>query len=86
VPYIKRERRQDFTSPGHPETAGEINYLFTKIALKYIEDKGESYQAYNDIAGAVHLMLLELERRRIGIYEDEAILRNGDLEGYGSLE
>lgn len=45
----------------------------------YIKTKGESYQTYNDIMGALEGAKLELYRRKIGIYEDKKIEENGDV-------
>lgn len=44
-------------------TAGELNYLFTQISLKYLKDRGLRYQHLNDISGALTNANLELYRR-----------------------
>lgn len=59
--------------------AGTLNYLFTKIAHIYINIKGENYQNYNDIIGALECAKLELYRRKISVYEDVKIKSNGDV-------
>jgi len=59
--------------------AGVLNYLFTKLALAYIKTKGESYQNYNDIIGALEGCKLELYRQHIQKYEDKKIITNGDI-------
>jgi len=63
----------------HPRTAGELNFLFTTLIIEYIEKKGESYQTYNDIIGALEGSKLELYRRKIAPYEDKKIIDNGDV-------
>jgi len=35
--------------------AGVLNYLFTRLALAYVKENGESYQSYNDIMGALRI-------------------------------
>jgi hypothetical protein len=60
-------------------TAGELNYALTMICREYIEDNGVSYQAYNDIIGALEGCKLEFYRRSVAPYEDIKISENGDV-------
>lgn len=78
MPYITNERREGVAEHG-PENAGELNYVFTCIALDYIRRKDERYQHYNDIIGALEGAKLELYRRHVSPYEDKAIAKNGDV-------
>lgn len=84
MPYIKDKDRSMFYEAVHlgadARCAGDLNYIFTKVALGYIYDKGEKYQNYNDIIGALEGCKLELYRRHIAPYEDEKIKENGDVE------
>ena len=59
--------------------AGELNYLFTMLSKRYLEQHGESYQRYNDLLGALEGCKLELYRRKVSIYEQEKIKINGDV-------
>jgi hypothetical protein len=79
MPYIPQKNRDELLTR-NADNAGELNYLFTSLARTYIEDKGESYQNYNDIIGALEGCKLELYRRRVGQYEDLKIKDNGDVE------
>jgi hypothetical protein len=93
MPYIKNEDREKFFSKQHAnehlaeiigelcDNAGDLNYVFTMIAHTYIRNKGQRYQNYNDIVGALEGCKLELYRRFIGKYEDEKIIENGDVDG-----
>lgn len=63
----------------NPMSAGELNYELTKVIIDYITTKGESYQTYNDIIGALEGAKLELYRRKISPYEDLKIKDNGDV-------
>ncbi len=78
MPYIKPQFRQAVRQTG-PETPGELNYLITLLVQAYIEQRGESYQAYNDAVGALESAKLELYRRKIAPYEDRKIQENGDV-------
>ncbi len=84
MPYIEIGRRKELNTITlgqlKPENAGELNYCFTRIIRNYIEHKGEKYQHYNDIMGALLGALLEDYRRQTTPYEDQAIKRNGDLQ------
>jgi hypothetical protein len=75
VPYIKPEDRTKL----FPTTAGELNYQITKLIQIYLHGKGESYQTYNDIFGALSCLSHELYRRKVAIYEDKKCKENGDV-------
>lgn len=80
MPYIKKDRRSLASDEdGFPINAGELNYLFTQFILNYLDAKGESYQTYNDIIGAIECCKLELYRRKVSLYEEKKIKENGDV-------
>ena len=81
MPYIDLDRKLDLVPKADdtPASPGELNFLFTVIALQYLADEGESYQTYNDIIGALEGAKLELYRRSISKYEDKKIKENGDV-------
>lgn len=81
MPYIKQEDRVAlyFEPSDTPQTAGELNYVFTKICHRYWVENGKNYQAFNDIIGALEGCKLELYRRKVVPYEDIKILENGDV-------
>lgn len=78
MPYIKTEDRRQLEKRG-AVTAGELNYLFTKTALRYLLNTKVDYQHYNDIVGALECCKLEFYRRQIAHYEDEKRKLNGDV-------
>lgn len=80
MPYITSRQRAVLKSLRLPATdAGELNFLFTTTALEYLKYKGECYQTYNDILGALEGAKLEMYRRRTAGYEDKKIAENGDV-------
>lgn len=80
MPYITDKDKLDIINcPDTLNTAGKLNYTFTKIALTYLKLKGENYQNYNDIIGALEGCKLELYRRKCSAYEDKKIKENGDV-------
>lgn len=85
MPYIKQKDREKFGSflneifKQEISSAGELNYLLTRLVHKYIEQNPESYQKYNDAIGALEGAKLELYRRHISNYEDRKIIENGDV-------
>jgi hypothetical protein len=60
-------------------TAGELNYLFTRLAQEFVRRRGVSYQSLNDVTGALHNCASELYRRVAAPYEDAKIRANGDV-------
>ncbi len=79
MPYIKQDDRDRLRSSFQPTTAGELNFTFTMFSVQYLRDKGESYQTYNDIIGALEGAKLELYARKVRPYEDKKIDENGDV-------
>lgn len=80
MPYIAQNLRQSVELPGiWHETAGELNYVITRLCLRYIENNGEQYKHYNDVIGALECCKLEMYRRAIAPYEDKKIKENGDV-------
>jgi len=87
MPYIKEEdrKRLEFYCDLNGDldvkikTSGELNYLFTIIALTYLEQNGKSYQRINDILGALDGASKEFYRRVAVPYEEEKITLNGDV-------
>jgi hypothetical protein len=84
MPYIKQEDRSRFEHAikgialNPPKTAGELNYILTRIAHIFLGTEA-NYQAYNDAIGALEGAKLELYRRQVAKYEDKKIKENGDV-------
>lgn len=82
MPYIKQYDRDCFAlelANLRPTTPGELNYLVTELALKYVDAHGMSYGAINAAIGALECAKLELYRRIAAPYEDRKIRENGDV-------
>lgn len=60
-------------------TPGQLNYVFTQLAIAYLSRNEENYQHYNDIIGALEACKLELYRRKTSFYEDKKIQENSDV-------
>ena len=86
MPYIKQEDRDGLDAvikainKFTPANAGQLNYLFTVMAHKYLSQHGKNYQNINDIVGALEGCKLELYRRVASPYEDLKCAENGDVE------
>lgn len=87
MPYIKPERREKFSYPLDliadeldPLSAGELNYLISVIVNDWVDNhEVVTYGVLNEAHGTFHSAAAELYRRRISIYEDDAIAKNGDI-------
>jgi len=83
MPYITQNDRYKFDvaliALPRIETAGELNYLITQLARKYILDHGLRYEHINAIRGALVCVGDEFYRRVIAPYEDKKIAENGDV-------
>lgn len=80
MPYITIDARKRLDSGGRPETAGELNYLLTKLVDDFLTEKGElRYSHLNEVMGALECAKLELYRRIAAPYEDQKLSQNGDV-------
>lgn len=51
--------------------AGELNFLLTKLALRYMEINGDRYAFMNDVVGAFESAKAEFQRRVVNPYEKQ---------------
>lgn len=80
MPYIKKSDRIELMeNVRSAETAGELNYQMTVLAIQYLDTHGRSYQSMNDVVGAFDNAKDEFRRREQHPYEDQKILDNGDV-------
>lgn len=62
-----------------PSNAGELNYCFTELIIRFLALEGVNYQKINDVIGALEGAKLEFYRRVAVKYEDRKIIENGDV-------
>lgn len=79
MPYIVESSRKALANGDRPANPGELNYTFTLAISKYIDERGLSYSAINDVVGALEGAKLEFYRRVAVPYEEEKIKANGDV-------
>ncbi len=87
MPYVNDHARDFLRSivselrgvSGTCHTPGDLNYLFTQIAIAYLQVHGTNYQRINDVLGALEGAKLEFYRRVAAYYEDTKIHTNGDV-------
>ena len=60
-------------------SSGEWNYLFTSLAVAYLNEKGLSYPIINEILGAFDGASKEFYRRIAVPYENKKRGANGDV-------
>jgi len=58
---------------------GELNYLFTMIIKRYLENQGLNYTIGNDVVGALDCCKQEFYDRILRPYENKKIVSNGDV-------
>lgn len=80
MPYIYHEDRERLDAGGVPQSAGELNYCFCRLANAFLEKEGVSYKSLNDVMGAFSGAGQEFYRRVVAPYEDDKVIQNGDLE------
>ena len=81
MPYIKQTAR-DMIEPQSlraAETAGELNYQITRLALRYVESHGKCYTTFNEIVGVFDCAKMEFYRRLVAPYEAKKWMENGDV-------
>lgn len=78
MPYITPYERSD-VHYGTADNVGQLTFKLTDSITDYIDNKGESFQTYAEILGALEAAKLELYRRRVAPYENQKCLDNGDV-------
>jgi hypothetical protein len=68
-----------YTQMKPEEFAGALNYLNFRLIKRWINDNGKKYWIFALFTGTLVCCVLEVYRRLIGPYEDEAIKKNGDV-------
>jgi hypothetical protein len=61
------------------EDAGELNFLLTRLIMRYANVQGLKYKTINDILGALEGAKMEFYRRVVVKYEDSKREENGDV-------
>ena len=61
------------------EVYGHLNYIISSILKRYVDAKGKRYFRLQNLIGVLECAKMEMNRRIVGIYEDEAIEKNGDI-------
>lgn len=90
MPYIRKSRRVVYDEAidvlvsrmesVEDLSAGELNYIVTRLARGFVRAKTENYAAYNDVMGALEGVKMEMYRRSIVPYEDAKIREHGDVD------
>lgn len=95
MPYIKQEDRDALdqglealwtvlAKTSNPiDIAGSVNYVVTRIIVRATNQK-RSYATMALMIGTLVCCILEYYRRFVSGYEDEAVIRNGDIPEYRS--
>ncbi len=83
MPYIVQKQRELFEDEivemPFPTCAGDLNYIITRLCLKYLEAHGTNYQKINDVVGVLSCAQMEFYRKLAAPYEEGKISTNGDV-------
>ena len=79
MPYILKDRRSCLVPAGKVETIGELNYMMTALAVRYIRDHGLGYEQINAVMGVFACAAQEFYDRVAKPYEAKKRKKNGDV-------
>ena len=80
MPYVDNKSRTRLDAGSPPETAGELNYLVTKLVDNYLLSKGElRYVNINEVMGVLECAKQEFYRRVAASYEDNKKHEYGEI-------
>ena len=91
MPYIDKDLRPAIDSQLESlikelHCAGDFNYTIFKLIGLRLNSVGMKYQNLNEMIGMLECCKLEIYRRIIASYEDQAIAKNGDVQGINWLD
>ena len=78
MPYISTKAKTELLERG-PLTAGELNYLISKLCNTYLLENVRNYDTHNTIVGVLECAKQEYYRRMTVPYECSKMLQNGDV-------
>ena len=83
MPYIASKDRPKYQKTLNKidsiKSPGELNYILTEVCKRYMEERSENYQTFNDIVGALECCKQEFYARVVAPYEEQKIKENGDV-------
>lgn len=81
MPYVDQATRErlDTSCGPHPQTAGELNYVLTRLCIGYLVDKKLTYALLNEVMGVMSCARAEFYRRVVVPYEQVKCDENGDV-------
>ncbi len=79
MPYLRKKDRDFADEFKTPILPGELNYLITRLCLKYVQIHDQSYTTFNEVMGALECAKQEFYRRAIVPYEEYKLRQNGDV-------
>ncbi len=85
MPYINRDRQADFEElvktarQQRIDNPGELNFLFSTMALEFLRQHGFNYTQMNAVVGVYECSKDEFKRQILHPYEDEKRKVNGDI-------
>jgi hypothetical protein len=79
MPYVDEPTKIRLDITQNPYTAGELNYLVTKLVLKFLKANDLNYERINQAVGALECAKQELYRRLAAPYENKKAKENGDV-------
>lgn len=89
MPYIVPNKRELFDKlleeAGNISTAGELNYVITRIADIYLCNLGLTYTNINEVIGVFECAKLEFYRRIASPYEELKMEENTDVYSESNL-
>jgi hypothetical protein len=80
MPYVDADSRERLDGGGSPGSAGELNYVISKLVDAYLARRGAPrYADFNEAIGVLECAKLELYRRLIAPYEDVKLREHGEV-------
>lgn len=79
MPYIAQYKRDELNDGVPPMNVGSLNYVLTKLILRYLRNRCLSYETCNEIVGVLDNVKDEFKRRVQYPYEDKKKKENGDV-------
>ena len=84
MPYIKQDRRKEIDSMMKTLntqifSAGELNYIFTRILHRQVSFRVKCYDTINFVIGVLECCKLELYRMVAAPYENKKRMENGPV-------
>ena len=80
MPHISETSKAHLRVKGKVTESKELAFVVYKACVDFLNNSSKEYDDYAKIIGVLESCKMEFDRRKLKVFEDEAIQRNGEVK------